>query len=380
MGRLVQWTLPLNPPNPYPFYLQFITSALNDVLYYGKYIVDVVGELNVRARRGNVREWVIPRSLYGGAASGNITGIVRGPDDRIWFALQSANRIVRFDPATGLFTAFGSPHPLAFRSPRHLMFQGDGSLWYTGAGTQGALVGKLDATRTKTTFWDLPIDLLAPEGLWVEAEGSAVWLTPINPNIYLTGAFLARLDPAAGKLTLWKRVPPVRPVCAGVIGDAPTSPENIWFTYDDSGAASRVYRLNLRSGTFYEYARKFPFASPRRLALDAGGNAWISDWSGRVCTIKRNADCGTIAFNETTVRVRPVDADCQSGSARARPTVSNVPPRSQTINGKGDKCFVQYPLPAPLMSHAIEVSALPNRQSAVYFSQGSGIVVGRLDP
>jgi hypothetical protein len=67
MATLTQWTLPLNPPNPNPFYLQYLTSLRNDKLYYTKYILDIIGELNPAKAIDNVREWVIPPALFGGA-------------------------------------------------------------------------------------------------------------------------------------------------------------------------------------------------------------------------------------------------------------------------------------------------------------------------
>jgi hypothetical protein len=81
MAILNTWKLPLNPPNPNPFYLQFLTPELKGRLYYTKYIIDVIGELSVSSEAHNVREWTIPGSLFAPVPSGqggNPMGITYG--------------------------------------------------------------------------------------------------------------------------------------------------------------------------------------------------------------------------------------------------------------------------------------------------------------
>jgi streptogramin lyase len=378
VATLTQWTLPLNPPNPNPFYLQFLTEPRKGRLYYTKYVVDVIGELTVSKNVGNVREWVIPPALFGKASSGNACGITYGPANSVWFALQNGHRLVELDPKAGLFTAFGGlQYPI--RYPRHLMFDGADNLWYTGAGTNGALIGRLDRTRTKATYWDLPAELITPEGLWVDGNGEAIWFTPINPNLWLTGAFLARLIPGNNELTYWT-YPRAgrRPVNAGVVGDARTNPENIWFTYAEWGPQSRVFRLHLQSNTFFEYAPTF--SAPRRVVVDAGRNAWISDWSGKVSRVARDADCGTIRLTPDTLLVERVERSVKSQQATARAAVHSVRPTVQPVTPVKDNCYAHFPLPSPLTSQGIQIDAAKPGKPNVYFTEGSGIVIGRLTP
>lgn len=387
MATLTLWTLPLNPPNPYPLYLQFLTPERRGKLYYTKYILDIIGELDVTSNVNNVREWVIPPSLYVGA-SGGTAGITYDPRERsqqaVWFAMQLAHSLVAFNPSVGLFTAYrGVEFPI--RYPRHLMFDSNGHVWYTGAGTNGALIGRLDRTRRFAVAWDLPIELLTPEGLWVEPEGANVWFTPINPNIYMTGAFLARLESATNQVTYWSYPPPGRrPVNAGVVGELPRRPSrqarptNIWFTYGLWGSSSRVFRLHLPSGTFFQYPPKF--AAPRRVVLDDKGNAWISDWSGKISTIERNADCGTVRLVQTTVTVPPVRMKVKSKEQVAKPVTHSVTPTKQPLTPVKVDCYMNYPLPYPLASHGIELNVHQPGHPIIYFSQGSGIVIGQLIP
>jgi hypothetical protein len=143
VATLREHPLPLNPPNPYGFYLQFLTPRLRSRLYYTKYIVEVIGELAFKGALSSVREWTIPPALYdrlGGSA-----GIVYGPTGTVWFALQNAHRLVELDPRTGEFRSYGGgtkpmqwPPEYPFPYPRHLMFDGTGALWCTGAGKHGA--------------------------------------------------------------------------------------------------------------------------------------------------------------------------------------------------------------------------------------------------
>jgi streptogramin lyase len=376
VAQLSLWDLPLNPPNPYPFYLQYLTPEREGKLYYTKYILNVIGELDVTTNTNNVREWEIPPTLLGGGyLAGNPIGITYAPDGKVWFALENSNRLVKFDPASGVFTAFfGSLLPIPY--PRHLMFQKDPVVWYTGSGTNGALIGRLDLATQTATYWDLPIEFLTPEGLWVEDDGKSVWFTPINPNAYMTGAFLARLG--GGRLQYWTFPSPGRrPVNAGVAAEPSTNPENVWFSYDAWGSSSRVFRLNLPSRTFFEYEPTF--SAPRKIALDARRNAWISDWSGKVSMITADADCGTTKFPSKTIRLRGVDMQVKSQEQAADPVVSSVPPTKQQVSPQKDNCYRHYPLPPPLASNGIHVTGA-GRKTVVYFSQGSGRTIGQLIP
>jgi streptogramin lyase len=379
VATLTQWTLPLNAPNPYPFYLQFISEEQRSKLFYTKYIVGVIGELDVSAAIDNVREWVVPPQIYAPASWADLRGIVYGPRKRVWFTMELSHRLVEFDPATGLFTAYGGPnYPVHY--PRHLMFERSGAVWYTGAGTNGALIGRLNRTRTAATYWDLPIDLLTPEGLWVQSDGKVVWLTPINTNAWMTGAFLARLEVATGQLTYWTYPPPgLLPENAGVAGWPRQKPTDIWFSYDESGAGSRVFRLNLPTGALYEYAPPAGASSPRRFALDQNGNAWISDLRGRVSRITRTANCGTTKLVAHTVTVQPTQKPVSSKQGKARPAVHSVTPTKQTVTPVKSRCQADFPLPYPLWSYGIQASTNAAGQTSVYFT-GSGIVIGRLEP
>jgi len=75
-----------------------LTQVRKDRLYYTKYILDIVGELDFSKNVDNVREWTIPPALFAGASSGIACGITYGPKDRVWLALETAHRLVELDP------------------------------------------------------------------------------------------------------------------------------------------------------------------------------------------------------------------------------------------------------------------------------------------
>ena len=376
MAQLRTWELPLNPPNPYALYLQYLTNEFDGKLHYTKYIVNVIGELDLNKTTRNVREWEIPPQILGtGYLPGNPAGITHDQLGHVWFALESSHRLVELDPATGTFVAYGGPQ-LPVRYPRHLMFDGTGALWYTGAGSQGALIGRLDPNRKSATIWDLPIEFLTPEGIWTEPAGETVWFTPVNPNVYMTGAFLGRLS--GSNLDYWS-VPKggARPMNAGVVGEPANGPQNVWFTYAIGGSQSRTYRLHRPSATFYEYEPVS--ASPRKITLDADRNAWISDWSGKVSMIRAEADCGTADFDSGQFQVQPRRMRVRAESRRVKPRGSSVAPVTSQVPPTKDKCYRNLPLPYPLASNGIQVTDVAGRPT-VYFSQGSGRTIGELIP
>lgn len=380
MANLTQWTLPLNPPNLYPFYLQYISEEQRSKLYYTKYILDVIGELDVAATVDNVREWVLPPQIYAPHAKGNPIGITYGPSGQVWFALEDAHRLAVLDPATGTFTSYGgSFHPIPY--PRHLMFERGGALWYTGSGgTSPVLIGRLNRGRTSATYWELPSAFIEPFGLWVQPNGKVVWFSPINSNIGVPGAFLGRLEVGTNQLTYWSYPPPgARPICAGTRGFPLHQPADIWFTQDDGGPSSRVFRFELSSGNFYEYAPPTGMASPRRIAFDSTGSAWVSDRQGKITNIAATANCGTANFVATTVTLNPIQRKVNKKQASATPAVHTAAPTQHAVSPVKSACQTDFPMPYPLTAGEIQVSSVPGGQTSVYVT-ASGIDIARLQP
>ena len=58
----------------------------------------------------------------------------------------------------------------------------------------------------------------------------------------------------------------------------------------------------------------------------------------------------------------------------------SVTPTQQPVNPVKVTCYLDFPLPYPLFSHGIQVDVTQPNQPNLYFTQGSGIVIGRLSP
>ena len=379
MATLTEWTLPLNRNNPYPFYLQYLTPERNGLVYYTKYSVEVVGQLDVTKTRDNVVEWEIPPRLFEkSVGGGGAAGIVYGPRDDIWFTLEIADQLVHLNPSTGIFTGFyGSPGPFPMPMPRDLAFDESGRIWHTGADPSGAVIGCFDPSQQRSTYWLLPSDFLTPASLWVEASGKNIWFTLVNPNQSGRGPLLARLQPSTGHVEYWGPTVPVRPVVHGVVGDPAAKPKSIWFTYDRGSRASRVYRLHIPSGTFYEYAPDVA-GSPWGITVDRSGTAWIADSTNRIRSIKRDADCGTTVLESSTIRVKPVDMECRSHEYIAEATISTAAVVQTKLTAAQDNCYAKVTLPNPQANVSyVTVAAGPGKRR-VYFTENGINTIGRL--
>jgi hypothetical protein len=109
-------------------------------------------------------------------------GIAVNPvDQTIWranpFAGGPANDILKFDPKTGVHTAYPLPPP--GRGPRGIDATTDGKIWFaTGSGH----LGRFDPTTEKFTYWELPGPKLKTTGA---ETGSAempyyIWVDQFN--------------------------------------------------------------------------------------------------------------------------------------------------------------------------------------------------------
>jgi streptogramin lyase len=407
MAILNTWKLPLNLPNPYPFYLQFLTPEQNGRLYYTKYIVDVIGELSVHADAHNVREWVIPQGLHAFVPGGGgcPLGITYGPKKTVWSALESGHRLIQLEPGSGTLTSYGATqgpigssqynnYPISL--PTDVMFDRYENAWYIGYGvvgslpgcypqSKGALIGRLNADRKSADIWELremPTLLSCPNGLWVRDNGEEIWVTLYSDQPVTNVPFLARLQPSLNKITVWINPYPAVSFtgAVGIVGDSPTDPENIWFTFYDDYQKIGTYRLELETGTFYHYVKDLKTSNPKRIALADNGDAWISDWAGKISTATKKIYCNKAVFPSKTITIKPRNMGVQKRQARVKPVVHTVVPVHQGIYPVKSKCITDFPMPyGTNPPNGIAVNDTPNNPT-VYFSQGSGSIIGQLIP
>jgi streptogramin lyase len=365
MAKLTRWPVPTELGN----YLQFLTPERDGKIYYTKYIINKIGELDLA--RNIVTEWQIPANLLL-QGSGDPIGITYGPDGLVWFALQRANKLVRFNPATGAFLGYGSGAPMGYPtpSPRFLMFDASGGAWYTGSGKTGGLIGRLDPIAAKAGYWDLPPSLWSPEGLSVDSKGNA-WFTPFNPNNGAMGASFARAT-APAQIVQWTIAPGGQPpFYPGVVADGDA--KNIWLTYDwgqgIGNKSMRVFRFHTPSGTCFGYphARQ---AHPRKIALDSAGNAWLTDWNARLSTIAAGANCGTVRVQRQAIEKAWKEEPVKMFRGMSEPKRKRVQPTTIEPDSAKVECYLEYAIPAigkdASIPHGIAIN--DNGERRVYFT------------
>lgn len=395
MATLNEWTLPLNQTSPYPFYLQYLTPPVKERLFYTKYIIDIIGELDLK--RAATREWAIPRGLwqptYPGQYGANPDGITLDAGGMIWSALQDAHRLLRLDPRSGSLIAYGATHgnpssrnynnyPIPY--PTKVTFDKNDNAWYIGDGVvgwvpQGPLIGKLNADRKSADYWVLPqMGLITPSDLWVLPGAEQVWFTLYNTSYLKTAPFLGCLYPLQSKVTYWYNSYPsvIWGIgTRGIVGDSPTDLQRIWFTFNDSTANSGTYRLDVGTGSFFLFKSS---SDLHRIALDFKGHPWISDWNGKISVLKSPSQGVKMEFPSKTVELAPKNMQVKAVELTVEPESGTATRTTQNVAPVQNNEYVDF-LTFPVSPNGIAVSDYPARVT-VYFSQGSGIIIGQLLP
>ncbi len=201
--------------------------------------VDRNGRVWFVGQTGDYVGWLEPRSgEFGRIALDPGTGphnLLVGAGGEIWFTGNEAGYIGRLDPATGKITKYPLPEPRA-RDPHTLAQAPNGDLWFTVQA--GGFVGRLQRESGKIELVAVPARGARPYGIVVDEAGTP-WFNEFGTNLigavdprtlklvehrlpdpgargrrialaaggvwyvdYARG-FLARLDPASGKVDEW---------------------------------------------------------------------------------------------------------------------------------------------------------------------------------
>src|SRR5262249_32059830 len=99
----------------------------------------------------------------------NPFGITSGTDGGVWFTLAAANRIERFDPATGNFSGFNIP--TSGSTPGFITVGPDGALWFTEF--NASQIGRITTGGSITEFPVLT-QKSGPNGITTGPDG-ALW-------------------------------------------------------------------------------------------------------------------------------------------------------------------------------------------------------------
>jgi len=361
MATLTEWPLPLS--NNFGFYLRFLTPEKDGTVFYTKYIADKIGELNVK--KNTVREWAIP---WHAKPNGNPQGIIYGPDKAIWFALQMAQAVVRFDPDTSAFTSYG-----VAGFPFQLAFDSQGNLWYTAIrgifGSVG-IIGRLDPNAPTSEYWRLPPKvILSPMEIWVDSHDN-VWFTNDDANVGHPGAAFARLF--KNKLSYWIVPPGIQSVYRGIVVDPQA--ENVWVTkwYPDDRGSFIVYKYDIHGNHCLAYPNppSQPFRSnPYQIRLDSHNNAWYADTSGGIGFIRNDAECGEVKLKSgsTSLDSQPMPVHVARGGSAPVRTPSD--PKVTRIKSTPIACYEEFVLPYGNTSPTGSLALAHNQPGKVYFGE-----------
>jgi Bacterial Ig domain len=206
----------------------------------------------------------IARVSVTGATSGEVTefskgfagfgtdGITAGPDGNVWFAETYGNRIVRFDLASGEFTAFSEG---LTREPMEANVSGlaagaDGNLWFTEPANDR--VGRITPTGKITEYSKGITTGGTPVRIALGPDGN-MWFTEVNASK------IGRITPAGEVTEFSSGISPN----AGIGGIAAGPDGNVWFT--ESGT-NRIGRIIAR-------AVGVPECESERTSTPAGGGS-----------------------------------------------------------------------------------------------------------
>lgn len=154
------------------------------------------------------------------------------PDGAVWISELGGNRLVRHDPATGVFKSFDMPSPHS--GPRRFDIDAAGVLWIPefAAGK----LARLDPATGRFTEWDLPVKDAAPYVVRVDHRRGDLWIG--------TGAADAvfRFDPRTAQFTTYAL--PTRGALVRHL-DIDERTGAAWAAYGASpGVAARVARID----------------------------------------------------------------------------------------------------------------------------------------
>lgn len=381
MAQLTQWTQP-----PYPaigmFSLRLITRPWRSWIYYTRGEIWSFFQLMMAGATPRVLEWPIPWPLLGVTSYRTwMNGLVLGPNGTAWACLgpNTDSRLVELQPSGGLITAFYGLAGAPYDDTHGLAFDGQGGLWYgVAAAPNRPAIGMFDRAAVQSRVWALPADCSYPVWVRPERNAAAVWFACYNWNPSPTGgAFFGRLDPTAGTVEYWSS-PGLVPANFAIAVEPPSNAANVWLSsygYPSSAPhISRVVRLEVASGTFYEYTAP-TFATPLGLEVDPRANAWVAEGEN-VRFIRRGANCGVTKFKRHSARVKARTSTVRATEQRVKPIETPVPASVSTVGPTPENCFQNYWVGPARPAHL----AIDARGPRVYFTDPGTNTIGRLEP
>jgi virginiamycin B lyase len=185
-------------------------------------------------------------------------GLVSDAGGNIWFTENYAGKIARLDGSTGAISEYT---PQTAKDPHTPVLGPDNAIWFTAQNSN--VIGRLDIETRKITELGVPTQDAHPYGI-VAATDGALWFCE------RTGGKLGRVDPETSQITEF--IPPVanvEPRRLVAVGEA------IYFT--DSGGG-RLGRFTLADRKFTLWnSPSGPKSVPYGIAADSTGQIWFEE-------------------------------------------------------------------------------------------------------
>jgi virginiamycin B lyase len=218
----------------------------------------LAGLAAVPAFATDVRYFEVPR----GARPHDVAPDPRA-DGPVWYTAQGQGALGRLDPTTGQVEQI----PLGTGSAPHGVIVGpDGAPWVTDGGLNAIV--RVDPATREVTRWPLPISDYANLNTATFDKAGRLWFTGQS-------GFHGRLDPASGKIEVWKT-----PRGRGPYGITATPGGEVYYA---SLAGSHIARIDRASGQATPIDLPTKDQGARRVWSDSTGRIWVSEWfSGQV--------------------------------------------------------------------------------------------------
>ena len=206
-----------------------------------------------RAAAADVSYFPVPRGAHP-------HDVAPAPDGSVWYTAQSQGAIGVLDPKTGATKQFKLGPDSA---PHGVIVGPDRAAWVTDGGQNA--IARVDSDTKAVKLYPLPKNF--PDANLNTAtfdRKGVLWFTGQN-GVY------GRLDPASGKVDVWKA-----PRGVGPYGITTTPGGEVWYA---SLAGDYIAKIDAVSGDALIVMPPKPGVGPRRLWSDSKGLLWVSFWN-----------------------------------------------------------------------------------------------------
>jgi virginiamycin B lyase len=194
--------------------------------------------------------------------SGQDVGIVVAGDGSIWYATQSANRIVRIDPK-GEETPF-VPVDGSTKGLSGMLLDGKGNVWFSKRGGGAGLIGKFPEAGGEGVEYAIDEQNAFPDGLVMGPDGKIWYFDPVKHKI-------GRVS-ANGSMEIFEGPPKINPGITPT--DMAAGPDNsLWIT--DIGQ-NALFKFDLATKGWKRYDIPEPQAHPKHVRVAKDGTVWFS--------------------------------------------------------------------------------------------------------